>query len=79
LAGILLVRDMMTTAVKTVKVTDSVMEAVRKMNKFKIGSVIVMDGERPVGIVTERDILERVVEQDIDPKLMEVKNIMSTP
>jgi len=79
LSGILLVRDVMTSAVKTVKVADSVMEAVRKMNKFKIGSVIVMDGERPVGIVTERDILERVVEQGIDPNLMEVKNIMSTP
>jgi len=79
LAGILLVRDVMTPAVKTVKVTDSVMEAVRKMNKFKIGSVIVMDGERPVGIVTERDILERVVEQGLDPNLMEVKSIMSTP
>lgn len=69
----------MTPSVKTVKVTDSVMEAVRKMNKFKIGSVIVMDGERPVGIVTERDILERVVEQGLDPNLMEVKSIMSTP
>jgi len=69
----------MTPSVKTVKVTDSVMEAVRKMNKFKIGSVIVMDGERPVGIVTERDILERVVEQGLDPNLMEVKNIMSAP
>ena len=79
MSGILLVRDVMTPAVKTVKVTDSVMEAVRKMNKFKIGSVIVMDRERPVGIVTERDILERVVEQSVDPNLVEVKNIMSTP
>jgi CBS domain-containing protein len=79
LSGILLVRDVMTPSVKTVRVTDSVMEAVRKMNKFKIGSVIVMDGERPVGIVTERDILGRVVEEGIDPNLMEIKNVMSTP
>lgn len=74
-----MVRDVMTKAVKTVRVDDSVMEAVQKMNKFRISSVVVMDGKRPVGILTERDILERIVEHCIDPRVIKVRESMSSP
>ena len=66
MAGILLVREIMIRAVKTVGVNVNVRKAVQKMNKFDIGSIVVMDGGRPVGILTERDVL-RLVEQSIDP------------
>lgn len=79
MAGVLMVRDVMTKAVKTVRVDDSVMEAVQKMNKFRISSVVVMDGKRPVGILTERDILERIVEHCIDPRVIKVRESMSSP
>jgi len=77
--GAFLVRDFMTQAVKTIEAGASVRDAVRKMNKFNIGSIIVTDGRRPVGILTERDILRRIVEQSIDPSLVHVKEIMSSP
>jgi len=68
MSGVLLVRDVVTKAVKTVRMDTSVKEAVEKMNKFNIGSVVVMDMERrrPIGILTERDIL-RMVEQYPEP------------
>ena len=80
MSGILMVRDVMTKNVKTVGIYENVREAVQKMNKFNIGSVVVVDTERrrPIGIVTERDIL-RMVELHSEPKLFEIKNIMSTP
>ncbi|MCP8305109.1 MAG: CBS domain-containing protein [archaeon] len=78
--SVLMVRDVMTRDVKTVGMNDSVREAVQKMNKFNIGSVVVVDTERrrPVGILTERDIL-RMVELYPEPTIFEVKRIMSTP
>ncbi len=79
MAEVFMVRDVMVRAVKTVKIDTNVKDAVRKMNKFNIGSIVVMDGRRPVGIVTERDILRRIVEQSIDPSIVEVRVIMSHP
>ena len=79
MAGALLVRDFMSKNVKTVRTYSTVKEAVAKMNKFKIGSIIVMQGDRPVGIITERDILERVVEPCVEPTVISAKEIMSSP
>jgi len=79
MSGILLVRDIMARNVKTVRVDDTALEAVSKMNKFHIGSVIVMNNGRPIGIITERNILQRIVEPRLDPAVVVVKDIMSSP
>ena len=42
-------------------------EVARRMNERRIGSVLVMEGGRLAGIFTERDVLTRVVPQQIDP------------
>jgi CBS domain-containing protein len=65
--------------VKTVRTGDSVHDAVVKMNKFRIGSVIVTNNGRAVGIITERNILQRIVEPCIDPVTVKAKDIMSSP
>ena len=80
MAGVLLVRDIMTQKIKTVGIDASVEEAVLKMNKFNIGSVVVVDVERsrPLGIVTERDVL-RLVERYPEPLIIKVKDVMSQP
>jgi CBS domain-containing protein len=79
MSGILLVRDIMARNVKTVRVDDTALEAVTKMNKFHIGSVIVTNNGRPIGIITERNILQRIVEPRLDPAVVAVKDIMSSP
>ena len=65
--------------VKTVRVDDSVYDAVTKMNKFDVGSVIVMNGSRPVGIITSTNVLRKVVEPRVDPTIVKAKDAMSSP
>ena len=79
MAGILLVRDAMTTNVKTVTPDSSLVEVIQKMNKFEIGSVVVVQRKRPVGIITERDILRKIIEPWVDPTIVKAKEIMSSP
>jgi len=79
MSGILLVRDIMARNVKTVRTDDSALDAVVKMNKFHIGSVIVTSSGRSVGIITERNILQRIVEPRLDPGTVRAKDIMSSP
>ena len=79
MSGIILVRDIMTKNVKTVRPNDTALDAVRKMIKFRIGSVIVTSGGRPMGIITERNILEGVVAPRHDAGIVKAKDIMGRP
>jgi len=78
-AGVILVRDVMETDVKTVRPDSSVMEAIQKMNKFDVGSIVVVQERRPVGIITERDILRKILEPGLDPVTVRARQIMSSP
>ncbi|MCX6658859.1 MAG: CBS domain-containing protein [Candidatus Bathyarchaeota archaeon] len=69
----------MSKNVRTVRPNSTVTEIVRKMNKFEIGSVVVVEGEKPVGIITERDILRRVLEVTLASEALKAKEIMSAP
>ena len=79
MAGIVLVRDVMSKNVRVVRPDSSVKEVVATMNKFDIGSIIVVQGGRPVGIITERDILRRIVEQCLAPETLSARQIMTSP
>ena len=65
-------------AIFTIPTTVSVAEAVQEMNTNKVGSVLVMSGQRLAGIFTERDVLRRVVCADLDPKLTPVTKVMTS-
>jgi signal-transduction protein with cAMP-binding, CBS, and nucleotidyltransferase domain len=49
------------------------------MKKRKIGNVIVVENKQPIGILTESDILKKVVAEGKDANDVIIKNIMSTP
>lgn len=49
------------------------------MAERRVGSVIVLDKNRPIGIVTDTDLTKRVVALAKDPKKLKVKEIMSAP
>jgi CBS domain-containing protein len=55
----------------------SVLEAALLMNQHKIGSLVVIDEGFVVGIITERDLLQRVVAQRRDPALASVQEVMT--
>ena len=65
--------------VATVDRTDSVLDAAQEMNRRRIGAVVVRDGERVVGIFTERDILNRVVAAGLSPGETPVGTVMTSP
>jgi CBS domain-containing protein len=50
------VSNIMSTKIMTVRATDKVSKAFRAMIRHKIGSILVVEKEKPVGILTERDV-----------------------
>ena len=64
-------------AIHSVGSDTMVMECVRKMTAEKVGAVIVMDGERLVGIFTERDALNKVLAAGLDPRGTKVSEVMT--
>ena len=64
-------------AVHTVSVNMSVAEAVHSMIEHKAGSVLVMDGEKLAGIFTERDVLMKIVGDNLDPKTTPLTQVMT--
>lgn len=79
MAGIVVVKDVMTKTVKVVKPDTLVKTVVATMNKFDIGSIVVVKGDRPVGIITERDILRRIVEPCLAPETLRAREVMTSP
>lgn len=75
----ILIREAMTKNVATIPRDVSVNEAAKIMEKSNIGSVVVVEGKSPIGIVTERDITYRVVAFDKRPSTVKVSKIMSKP
>ncbi len=63
--------------VYTIRKGATVCDAVREMNRKGVGALVVMDGDRPAGIFTERDVLRRVVDPDRDPAITRVVEVMT--
>jgi CBS domain-containing protein len=61
----------------TVEATETVLEAVRCMDRANTGSVVVLDGERLAGIFTERDLMRRVVLKGLDVATTPVAAVMT--
>jgi len=62
----------------TIHPAASVLDAVDRMNSERIGSIIVVEGERLAGIFTERDLLRRIVARRLDPSVIPVQQVMTT-
>ena len=74
-----LVKEAMKTNPLMVAPSISVVEAAKLMRKRKLGSVIVVEKRQPVGILTESDILRKVVAEGKDASTVKVAAVMSTP
>jgi len=77
---ILKIENVMVSDVITVEAEATVRQAVDLMNTHEIGCLIVVDEEeKPVGILTERDLLRRVLANRKDPVRTKVSQVMSKP
>ncbi len=71
------VKDIMNTGVKTIDPESTVQTAAKKMDEFRIGSLIVVKAGKLAGIITERDLLTKVVVKAKDSSKMKVKDAMT--
>ena len=55
----------------------TVFDAIQQMNQFKIGAVLVMQGDQVIGIFTERDVLRRVMAEERAPRSVTVGEVMT--
>jgi CBS domain-containing protein len=73
------VKDIMTKKPIVVKGSSTVKEAANVMKKNSVGSLIVTRKEKPIGIITERDILLKVIAGNKTPAKTKIKDIMTSP
>jgi len=73
----MLVSEIMNTNVKTIKSVDTIQQAAKTMNKYRIGGLLVLNGKRLVGILTERDIMKKIVATAKDPVKTKVEQVMT--
>ena len=73
------VEDYMTKEVVFANLTESLQSAAAKMAERDIGSIVIVQEGKPVGIVTERDFVRRVAALGKDSRTLTVTDIMSTP
>jgi CBS domain-containing protein len=71
------VKDAMTAEVKTAMPSESLTDVARLMKQEGVGSVPVVDGERLVGVVTDRDIVVRGIADGSDPHAIKAGDIAS--
>jgi CBS domain-containing protein len=73
------VEDIMSKDVATIPPEATMAEASKVMGAKRIGSLIVEVEGKPKGIVTERDLLSKVLAKDLDPETILVRDVMSSP
>jgi len=73
----MLVEEVMTRDVVTIDCNSTVIDACKVYCEHKVGCLVVMDKNITVGIVTERDTIERVILENKDPKKTMIREIMS--
>lgn len=74
-----LVREVMNSPVLSANPDEDVRSVSEKMSRAKVGSVVVMKNDLPTGIITDGDIVSKVVSKNLTPSKVRAGDIMSTP
>ncbi|MDQ1279349.1 MAG: hypothetical protein QG670_611 [Thermoproteota archaeon] len=73
------VRDLISSNIVWLSVENSVVDAAIEMNKRDISSILLKSGDEFVGIITDRDIIGKIVAQDLNPKRVKLVDVMRSP
>jgi CBS domain-containing protein len=73
-----IVADVMTTDVATASTADTAREAAKLMQGRDVGDVLVLEAEQLAGVVTDRDLVVRVLAEGLDPDQARVGEICSS-
>lgn len=71
-----LVRDIMNSPVVFASPNDTIHDIAKKMKEENIGSIVIMEKDKPVGIVTDWDIVTRAIVNDSKPSQVKAKDVM---
>ena len=71
------VSQVMTRGARTLSPSDTVAQAAQLMDELNVGVIPVCDGEKLVGMVTDRDIVVRGVAQSLDARTAKLSEVMS--
>jgi signal-transduction protein with cAMP-binding, CBS, and nucleotidyltransferase domain len=75
----LAVRDVMTRTVVTATPDMSAAEAGKQMVENRVGNIIIVKDEGPIGIVTESDMVAKVIARNVKPGSIKLEQLMSKP
>ena len=76
----MLVKDVMTSPAITIKENGAANKVAALMNKHDVGCIIVTTKQgKPLGIITERDLVVRVLAKNVKPDTVEAKDVMTSP
>jgi CBS domain-containing protein len=76
----MLVKDVMTSPVITIGEEGIVHDAAKQMDKHDVGCIVVIDKKnKPVGIITERDLITRVLAKNLLASKAKAKKVMTSP
>ena len=73
------IRDMMKQSPVIIGPKSTVQDAAKEMKGEGIGSLIIIDSGKPIGIITESDILKKVVAEGLDSSKILVDDVMTSP
>jgi CBS domain-containing protein len=71
------VQDVMTRDVRSMTPQHTLADAAKLMDELNVGVIPVCEGDRLVGVVTDRDIVVRGLARDADPKTCKLTDVMS--
>lgn len=71
-----IVRDIMNSPVFTAAPGDNIRDVAKKMKDEKVGSIVVMEKDKPAGLVTDYDIVINGVAKDVLPSKIKAKDVM---
>jgi len=77
--GVVFVRDVMTRDVIVVEPDRTILDAAKRMAAKKIGGLVVVEHGRPIGLVTDREILWKVTAKERNPAKVTVREVMTAP
>ena len=73
-----LIRDIMNSPVISALPNDTIRDIAKKMKEEKIGSIVIMEKDKPVGIVTDWDIVSNGLIKDVKPSQIKAKDVMQS-
>ncbi len=73
------IESIMTRDVVTIEEEHTISDAVKSMEEHDISCLVITKSQKPIGMVTEKDMTRRAIAKNLDPKTTKISEIMSSP